>query len=72
MSQVDLSKIKEIIEEDNITSVNYRLDNGWQLLAISSGSYDDGDSQKAYFLYTLGHTEKQPLPNVKFNFGSES
>ncbi len=36
MSQVDLSKIKEIIEEDNITSVNYRLDNGWQLLAISS------------------------------------
>ena len=48
------------------------MDNGWQLLAISSGSYDDGDSQKAYFLYTLGHTEKQPLPNVKFNFGSES
>lgn len=64
MSQIELSNIKEVIEEDNISSVNHRLEKGWQLLGISSGTYDDGDSQKAYFLYTLGHTEKQPLPDI--------
>lgn len=64
MSQVGLSNIKEVIEEDNISSVNYRLDKGWQLLAISPGTYEDGNSNKAYFLYTLGHVEKQPLPEI--------
>lgn len=72
MRQIDLSNIKEVIEEDNISSVNYRLDKGWQLLAVSPRTYDDGNSKKAYFLYTLGHTEKQPLPKAVFNFGSKS
>ncbi len=49
MSQIELSNIKEVIEEDNISSVNYRLDKGWQLLGISSGTYDDGDSKKPIF-----------------------
>lgn len=43
--------------QNNITSVNSRLDKGWQLLAVSPGTYDDGDSNKAYFLYTLGYTK---------------
>ena len=46
MRQIDLSNIKEVIEEDNISSVNYRLDKGWQLLAVSPRTYDDGNSKK--------------------------
>ena len=72
MSQIDFSKFKDFMEVDNIDTVKSKVDAGWQLLGVSSGTYDIDNEKRAYFLYSLGHTEKQPLPNLKFRFGSES
>lgn len=72
MSQIDFSKFKDFMEVDNINTVKSRVDAGWQLLGVASGSYDIDGDKRAYFLYSLGHTEKQPLPKTVFNFGSES
>lgn len=64
MSQVDFTKFKDFIEVDNISTVQSKVDNGWKLLGISSGTYDIDNEKRAYFLYSLGHIEKQPTPEI--------
>ena len=40
MTQIDFSKFKDFIEVDNIDPVKSRVGKGWQLLGVSSGTYD--------------------------------
>ena len=48
MSQIDFTKFKDFIEVDDISTVQSKVDNGWKLLSISSGTYDIDNEKRAY------------------------
>ena len=49
----DILEAKELLD---VEKVNERISNGWDLLAVAPGKYEDG---QAYFLYCIGRTRRE-------------
>lgn len=55
---MDYSNIIEILEDSRAEIINGYLENGWVLLGMAPGRYEDG---MAYIMYSIG----RPCPEEK-------
>lgn len=56
-----IENVKKVSETNNLTEVNYMLDNGWTLLKVAEFTFDDQKELK----YVLGWTHNVSVE--KFN-----